>query len=282
MTTRKKKRKKNPAKGGLRLAYFPVNSAWGFIFGSDPATARPTSMGDYGLLFGTRAEAVEAARHHGLAVAKNGGVSVIDSEKKNPKRRKRRVPARKVAPRPKHRRARRKNPALTTRGFVIQLKSKHGLWLEFDGERFSDNRQPKYFKTQAEALALARKILDRNPKINRLGYQMSVQLESSRIGRRVNPSIRDGLAQAERKLEDFSGHKATEVLRVNDRNQKTGLVIGSLDGVLYTTTRDGKVEKYIHRFRRKSRPLLAASSDGKSLKIVGGRFEFTEAGIEDR
>jgi hypothetical protein len=97
-----------------------------------------------------------------------------------------------------------------------------------------------------------------------------------------NPSVREGLAQASERLKNFSGHKATEVLRVNDRNPKTGLVIGSLDGVLYTTTRDGKVEKYIHRFRRKSRPLLAASSDGKSLKIVGGRFEFTEAGIEDR
>lgn len=61
-----------------------------------------------------------------------------------------------------------------------------------------------------------------------------------------------------------------------------GLVVGELDGVLYSTTRDGKREKYIHRFRRKSRPLLAASHDGKTLRIVGGRFEFTEAGIEDR
>jgi hypothetical protein len=83
-------------------------------------------------------------------------------------------------------------------------------------------------------------------------------------------------------LEDFSGHAPTEVLKVREANSNVGLVIGELDGVLYSTIRDGQAEKYIHRFRAKSRPLLAASSDGKNLRIVGGQFEFTEAGIEDR
>lgn len=63
---------------------------------------------------------------------------------------------------------------------------------------------------------------------------------------------------------------------------RKGLVIGELDGVLYTTIRDGKTEKYIHRFGKKSRPLLTARADGKQLGIVGGRFQMTEAGIEDR
>ena len=106
--------------------------------------------------------------------------------------------------------------------------------------------------------------------------------ENPRKRPRKNPSVRDGLAQASERLQNFSGHKPTEVMRIQERNTKTGLVIGTLDGLLYTTVRDNKTEGYIHRFRRKSRPLLAASSDGKSLKIVGGRFEFTEAGIEDR
>lgn len=90
------------------------------------------------------------------------------------------------------------------------------------------------------------------------------------------------LDQASNLLADFSGHKATEVLRVQKRDLKAGLVIGELDGVLYSTVRDGVDEKYIHKFRRKSRPLLASSSDGKTLHIVGGQYEFTEAGIEDR
>ena len=70
--------------------------------------------------------------------------------------------------------------------------------------------------------------------------------------------------------------------KVRLRNPKTGLVIGELDGVLYTTVRDGETEKYIHEFKKKSRPLLVSSHDGDSLHIIGGEYEFTEKGIEDR
>lgn len=71
-------------------------------------------------------------------------------------------------------------------------------------------------------------------------------------------------------------------MQVRERDPQVGLVIGELDGVLYTTTRDGEVEKYIHRFKKRARPLLVSSFDGHQLGIVGGRFQFTEAGIEDR
>lgn len=87
---------------------------------------------------------------------------------------------------------------------------------------------------------------------------------------------------AARLLKDFSGHAPREILTTDDRPMRKGLVIGELDGVLYTTIRDGKTEKYIHRFGKKSRPLLTARADGKQLGIVGGRFQMTEAGIEDR
>lgn len=83
-------------------------------------------------------------------------------------------------------------------------------------------------------------------------------------------------------LKDFSGHDVDEVVRIPASKKRAGLIVGETDGILYTTVRDGKTEKYIHRFRKRSRPLLIASSDGKELGIVGGRFQFTEAGIEDR
>jgi hypothetical protein len=70
--------------------------------------------------------------------------------------------------------------------------------------------------------------------------------------------------------------------RVKLKSPKSGLVIGELDGVLYTTVRDGKTERYIHRFRKRSRPRLIASHDGKSLHILGGEYEFTERGIVDK
>jgi hypothetical protein len=90
------------------------------------------------------------------------------------------------------------------------------------------------------------------------------------------------LRQAASLLEEFSGHKPAEILRVQRDPIRKGLVIGTMDGVLYSTVRDGVAERYIHRFRKSSRPLLAASADGTQLEIVGGRFQMTEAGIEDR
>jgi len=70
--------------------------------------------------------------------------------------------------------------------------------------------------------------------------------------------------------------------RVKIPTPRAGLVVGNLDGVLYTTVRDGQTEKYVHKFRRKSRPLLVAGSDGRSLHVVGDRFEFTDRGIVDQ
>lgn len=101
--------------------------------------------------------------------------------------------------------------------------------------------------------------------------------------RRANPSQRDKLDTAAQKLENFTGHEATHVERVSSRSdEKTGLVIGEVDLIGYRATRDGKAERYGHTFRKRSRPLLAVSTDGKQLHIVGGQYEFTEAGIEDR
>jgi hypothetical protein len=89
------------------------------------------------------------------------------------------------------------------------------------------------------------------------------------------------VAEASQRLKDFSGHYPADVVRVSEKPFKAGLVIGTLDGVPYTTIRDGKTESYVHEFRENARPLLVASSDGRSLRVVGGRFQFTEAGIVD-
>jgi hypothetical protein len=110
------------------------------------------------------------------------------------------------------------------------------------------------------------------------------KLARMRGGSKVNPSRRDvELDQAAKKLEDFTGHPVQHLESAYSRsNQKTGLIVGELDLVGYRATRDGKTERYGHHFKKNSRPLLAVTSDGKQLHIVGGRYEFTEAGIEDR
>jgi hypothetical protein len=95
----------------------------------------------------------------------------------------------------------------------------------------------------------------------------------------VGPTQRE-IDQAGELFKDFTGNAPDNLQKVRIRNPKTGLVIGELDGVLYTTVRDGKTEKYKHDFKKGNRPHLVASHDGQSLHILGGDYEFTERGIE--
>ncbi|MDE2021017.1 MAG: hypothetical protein KGJ13_11825 [Patescibacteria group bacterium] len=81
---------------------------------------------------------------------------------------------------------------------------------------------------------------------------------------------------------EFSGHEPdeTETIEIPEMPRAV-LVIGELEGVIYSTVRDDVGERYIHRFKKSSRPLLCASPDGEQLFIVGGSFEFTDRGIVD-
>ena len=88
--------------------------------------------------------------------------------------------------------------------------------------------------------------------------------------------------QAADLYEQFSGHETDVLGTVDIADHDTAVVIGELDGVLYSTVRDGVQEKYIHEFKKKSRPLLAVSGDGKQLYILEGGYIFTETGINDR
>jgi hypothetical protein len=82
--------------------------------------------------------------------------------------------------------------------------------------------------------------------------------------------------------ERFSGHDPEAIGTVQVAPlPKVAAAIGHCDGVLYTTVRDGKTERYIHEFAAKDRPLLCVSPDGKQIILVGGRYRFTEAGIVD-
>jgi hypothetical protein len=88
--------------------------------------------------------------------------------------------------------------------------------------------------------------------------------------------------EARKRYADFTGHRSTAGRTVNLPTPRAALKVGTLDGVLYTTVRDGREESYIHKFRKRSRPTLAVGSNGKSLHVLGGEFEFTDRGIEDR
>ena len=80
----------------------------------------------------------------------------------------------------------------------------------------------------------------------------------------------------------FTGHEDLTISKISIPDAPKELVeIGHVDGILYTTVRDGVTEKYIHKFKKSSRPLFAVSPDGKQLYMLGGAFTFGERGIVD-
>lgn len=99
----------------------------------------------------------------------------------------------------------------------------------------------------------------------------------------VPPSKRVQLKNAANLYRDFSGHEPEVIDRIKKPDiPDVMLVIGDVDFIGYTTVRDGKVEKYIHRFKKNCRPNFMVSHDGKQLFMLGGEYDFTERGIVDK
>jgi hypothetical protein len=104
--------------------------------------------------------------------------------------------------------------------------------------------------------------------------------------RRTNPVPPSKIVQ-ERQAADlytrFTGHTDIESVSVDKPVvPDVMLVVGDVDGIMYTTVRDGVTEKYVHKFKKQCRPLFCVSHDGKQLHMLGGSYDFTERGIVDR
>jgi len=97
----------------------------------------------------------------------------------------------------------------------------------------------------------------------------------------VPPSSRARLNDAAELYEDFSGHNADSIEEHEIDWPREGLKVGKCDGILYSTTRDGELEHYIHRFKKPARPDFGVSHDGSQLLLIGGKFRFTDRGIVD-
>ena len=89
------------------------------------------------------------------------------------------------------------------------------------------------------------------------------------------------IREAAKLYENFSGHEADYYDEVPVTWPDVALKVGLCDGIMYETIRDGKVERYVHKFRKNARPVLTASHDGNQLAIIGGKYNFTDRGIVD-
>lgn len=168
------------------------------------------------------------------------------------------------------------------RQWEILTRAGRGPLMHFDGKKFTNNGVPKLFRYE-HAMMTARDLLKRFAVLKHKGYHVWVRKHASI--RRQNPeSI--GLEQAAKKFHDFTGHEPGKVIKAHVSNEREGLVIGELDLIGYRVKREGvnggRLVRYGHQFKKSARPLLAVTKDGHQLFIVGGRYEFTEAGIEDR
>ena len=118
------------------------------------------------------------------------------------------------------------------------------------------------------------------PKHVAKGVRMNPVKPSSRAYQ--SRQVQDEIDQAKDLYERFSGHDAVEIGSVRVKPMpKVGVAIGEVDGILYSTIRDGVLEKYIHKFRKADRPLFVVSPDGSVLYLLGGNYDFTERGIVD-
>lgn len=77
----------------------------------------------------------------------------------------------------------------------------------------------------------------------------------------------------------FHGIDADNTDIVNLNNYDVVVNIGECTHIAYESL-DGK--NYIHKFKKKSRPILAVSSDGKQLFLLKGKYKFTDRGIVDK
>lgn len=161
--------------------------------------------------------------------------------------------------------------------------------LHYDGRNFTTRGKAKRFADSFEAARAGRRLRKRFPVLAKVRLRVEPANAPHFSGFKSNPSgyraavdsYRRELDQADDLLNAFAGRSAREVLSMRERPIKTGLVIGDALGVMYETVRDGKREKYCHEFRKQSRPLLVSSHDGSRIGFVGGRYRFTDRGIED-
>jgi len=103
--------------------------------------------------------------------------------------------------------------------------------------------------------------------------------------RAQNPVPLSKRAQVEKAadlFEQFTGHDAEHTETIDKPKMPDAvLVVGEIDGIMYSTVRDGVSEKYVHQFKKSSRPLFAVSPDGEQLFMLGGAYTFTDRGIVD-
>ena len=95
-------------------------------------------------------------------------------------------------------------------------------------------------------------------------------------------SARQQLAQAVTLYESFREKRPRKLAHVKFKLPKVVANMGYVEYIGYRTLHGKKTTLYEHPFAIGSRPILAVSSDGRQLMLLGGLYKFTDRGIVDR
>lgn len=194
--------------------------------------------------------------------------------------RKRKAPVKKKAP------AKRKtNPAKRDDSYIVEVRNLRNELGYLSGW---DANGPIFYTEKSKALKLPKAGADTLMRaVHANSPRGLLSVESKKLNAtdyKTNPVPPSSVAKMKNAVElyeEFSGNPAEYYDTVDVEWPDVGLKVGKVDGIMYTTNRDGKTEHYIHKFKNRSRPTFVASHNGKHLALIGGKFTFTERGIVD-
>lgn len=91
--------------------------------------------------------------------------------------------------------------------------------------------------------------------------------------------LKASIARGVNLFKRFNGRSPEHVDKITVKDYTEFVLIGPCMEIAYLAD-DG--HGYRHKFRPRSRPLLAVSTDGKQLVLLKGNYEFTDRGIVDK
>lgn len=141
----------------------------------------------------------------------------------------------------------------------------------------------RFFAQARENAASVGDIVHVPGKGDRIGAIVAVQPGRGTATVELLPGTGKDLARVIERWFNFTGMepRSIEVLPAPKQPQ-TLYKLGTLLAVEYEAVKDGKRMAFRHPFKRSARPALAVSPDGRYLGILGGEFQVTDHGIEDR
>jgi hypothetical protein len=135
---------------------------------------------------------------------------------------------------------------------------------------------------------MKQKILQMNPRgvfEQDTKPQYTIRQTGRRKGVLNNPRDRAQSGRSYKKAvslyRDFTGENPRHIDDWDVEIPDVAMEVGKVTGIIYKTRMDGRVQEFMHEFTGASRPILAASSDGRQLLLLGGDYKMTERGIVD-